>query len=395
MEDENDINQMADNLINNALEGFQNQINNYTEKLLNEQIKPKLVQYNKNLNNQIENYTQVMLNKVINDKDFILRNKKIDLKEMDLPPLTRLAKLDNTNYLTNLILQCLSNTRCIISYFFNEKKEGKILQNSKNNPNGTYLCPSFLKLLDNLWKNNIYQPKEIHEILIKLMENKYNSLNPGQILNFIILELHKELISSKDFLEKPDGNFDEKRGYDHFIKYFNHYKSKLSVEFFATFIIIKKPPGKPNFYIFETSPVIDIYLDNGNSPVLSLENNFKDLFKNFNEQMNQGYIQKSMYNIAKQLIININRGNNQRIFTYPLTLESKNLLYNNSDIGKYDLYCVIMKENNKYLALIKNFINSKWYEYKDEEIKLVNDANKIINKRNALLLIYQKQNIKY
>ena len=33
------------------------------------------------------------------------------------------------------------------------------------------------------------------------MENKYNSLNPGQILNFIILELHKELISSKDFLE--------------------------------------------------------------------------------------------------------------------------------------------------------------------------------------------------
>ena len=54
-----------------------------------------------------------------------------------------------------------------------------------------------------------------------------------------------------------------------------------------------------------------------------------------------------------------------------------------------------MKENNKYLALIKNFVNSKWYEYNDEEIKLVNDANKIINKRNALLLIYQKQNIKY
>ena len=185
MEDENDINQMADNLINNALEGFQNQINNYTQKIINEQIKPKLAQYNNDLNNQIENYTHLVVNKIINDKDFILRNKRIDLNEMELPPLTRLAKLDNTNYLTNLILQCLSNTKCLISYFFNQEKERKILQNSINNPNGTYLCPSFLKLLDNLWKNNIYQPKEIHEILIKLMKNKYNSLNPGQILNFI------------------------------------------------------------------------------------------------------------------------------------------------------------------------------------------------------------------
>ena len=152
----------------------------------------------------------------------------------------------------------------------------------------------------------------------------------------------------------------------------------------------------PNFYIFETGPIIDIYLDNGNSPVLSLENNFKELFKNYNEQMNQGYIKKSIYNIANQLIININRGNNQRTFTYPITLESKFLLEKNINIGKYDLYGVIIKENNKYLAYIKNFIKqdkikNNWYEYKDEEIKLINDENKIINKRNALLLIYQKQ----
>ena len=397
MEDENDNNQMTDNLINKALEGFQNQINNYTEKLLNEQINPKLDKYNHTLQNQMENYTQKMITKIINDKDFILRKKEINLNEINIPPLISLKQLDNTNYLINLILQYLSNSHYLISYFFNPQKENKILQNSKNNPNGTYLCPIFLKLLDNLWKNNIYQPKEIHEILKKLMKNDYNSLNPGQILNFIISELHKELISSNDFLEKPDGNFDEKKGYENFCNYFNYYKSKLSVEFFATIEIIKKPPHRPNFYLFEATPIIEIYLDNINEPFLSLENNFKDLFKNYNEQMNQGYIKKSIFNIANQLIININRGNNQKTFSYPKILESKSLVDNNYDLGKYDLFCVIMKENNnfnnKYYAYIKNFINNNWYEYKDEKIRLVNDENGIVNKKNALLLIYQKQTI--
>ena len=48
------------------------------------------------------------------------------------------------------------------------------------------------------------------------MKNDYNSLNPGLILNFIISELHKKLISSNGFLEKSDRNFDEKKGYEHF-----------------------------------------------------------------------------------------------------------------------------------------------------------------------------------
>ena len=132
------------------------------------------------------------------------------------------------------------------------------------------------------------------------------------------------------------------------------------MEFFATIEIIKKPPGKPNFDLFEATPIIEIYLDNINRPVLSLENNFKDLFKNYNDQMNQGYIKKSIFNIANQLIININRANNQKSFSYPKIFESKSLLENNYDLGKYDLFSVIVKENinfnNKYYAYIKNFI---------------------------------------
>ena len=389
MEDENEYNndKFTEMEIKKVLDASKNGINNYEQKLLDEQ-KRKLDLSYQNINNQVENFTQVMMSHFINN-DIILRHKEINLKEINIPPLTSLKKLDNTNYLINLILQYLSNSYYLISYFFNPQKENKILQNSKNNQNGIYLCPPFLKLLDNLWKNNIYQPKEIHETLKKIMKNDYNSINPGQILNFIILELHKELIFDKKFLEKPDGNFDKIKGYENFLKYVNYYKSKLSVEFFSTFKIIKKPPGMPNFYLFDTSPVIEIYLDNGNSPDLSLENNFKDLFKNHNEQINQGYIKKTIFYLPNQLIININRGNSHRTLLYPKILESKYLL-ENMDLGKYVLFCVIIKENN-YYAYIKNFINKNWYEYKDEVIKSVNDENKVINKKNALLLIYQKQ----
>ena len=393
MEEENNINQLIENLSKDKLEQFKNEINICQNIFIN-QINEKFQKFDQAFNFQIEKYNQQIKNKLIDD---MLRKKEINIEELKIPPLISLKKLDNTNYLINLILQYLSNVKLLVLYFLSQKNENKIHQNSNNNPAGIYLCPAFQKLLDNLWKgaNNIYQPKEIHEILKKLMNNEYNSSNPGKFLEFIILKLHEELKSNKFFLEKPDGNFEEKKAYDQFDTYFHHYKTKASVEFFATIEIIKKPPNMPNFYSFETAPTIEINLDNAKRPNLSLEIDFKDLYKNYNEQINQGYIKKSIINIPNQLIININRGNNQKNFVYPLILEIKCIL-EKSDLVKnelsnlYDLYGVIMKNNQDYYAYLKNCINSKWYFYKDEVIQLVNDENDVINEKKAILLIYRK-----
>ena len=262
------------------------------------------------------------------------------------------------------------------------------MKNLKNDPKGNYLCPAFLRLFDNLWKgtNPIYHPNEIHEIFKKNMKIDYNSSNSGKILNGIISVLHQELISdkNKEFLEKPGGNFNENEAKDQFETYFKLYKSKFSVQFFSTIKKIIKIPGEPNFYLFDSTPIIDLYLDNGKGNNLSLEKNFKELFQNYNEHIDQLLLTILPY----QLIININRGNNQKFFSYPRILECKYLLERDA-LEIYDLFGAIMENNNNHYAYLKNFINGKWYLYKDEIIELVKDENKIINERKALLIIYQ------
>ena len=77
----------------------------------------------------------------------------------------------------------------------NPDKEKKILQKSKNNPHGDYLGPSFLKLLDYLWKSNQneYSPNEIHNSLKKIMKI-YNLDDAGLIIKNILNQLNEELI---------------------------------------------------------------------------------------------------------------------------------------------------------------------------------------------------------
>ena len=387
MDENNNINQLIEILSQNKLEEFKNEINNYQNNLIN-QINKKFEQFDKTFNKHIEMYNEQIKNKMINNDD-ILRKKQINLKEIKIPPLICLKKLDNTNYLINLLLQYLSNIYSLVIYFFNQNKENKILQNSKNDPTGNYLCPTFLKLLDNLWKgtNKIYDPKEIHKTLKNLKKIDYNSPNPGKILKDIIIILHRELISDKDkqFLEKPRGNNDKKVASDQFDTYNEFYKSKISIQFFSTIKKVIKNQDMPKFYLYDTIPIIEIYLDKGKGHNLSLENDFKDLFKNYNEQIEKISITKLPF----QLVININRGNNQKKLSYPKILECECLL-DNKVKGNFDLYGVIMKNNNNnYYAYLKNCINSKWYLYKDEVIQIIYDENNVINEREALLLAYQ------
>ena len=78
------------------------------------------------MNFQIEKYNQQIKNKLIDD---MLRKKEINIEELKIPPLISLKKLDNTNYLINLILQYLSNVKLLVLYFLSQKNENKMSEN--------------------------------------------------------------------------------------------------------------------------------------------------------------------------------------------------------------------------------------------------------------------------
>ena len=102
----------------------------------------------------------------------------------------------------------LSNIKLIVLYYLNPSKEEKILKKSKENPNNIYLGPSFLKLLDHLWKNDKkeYTPFEIHNNLKKLMLDNYNTNDSSIIINYILNKLHEEI----NFNQKNDNKEENK-----------------------------------------------------------------------------------------------------------------------------------------------------------------------------------------
>jgi hypothetical protein len=127
----------------NIMNQKQEEILNGLEKKIDDLIKNKKLSEKNNINNN--NYYE--------DDDKILRKKEIDFQNLKEPNLVYLSFLQNTNPLINIVLQCLSNIKDVSFYYLNPEKEEKILKKSKDNPNNTYLGPSFLTLLDHLWKS--------------------------------------------------------------------------------------------------------------------------------------------------------------------------------------------------------------------------------------------------
>ena len=100
------------------------------------------------------------------------------------------------------------------------------------------------------------------------------------------------------------------------------------------------------------------------------------------------------------LIINLNRKNDfflERNIKYKkhLNLKIENKVF------KYELISVIYNVNEnllhkyyddnrpKYIAYCNNFLDGKWYLYSENEIKLIQNENQILDGQKALLLIYK------
>ncbi len=387
--DEKSINEVCDSIMNNLNYQFQ-----IYQNSISQSINQKLSELDNVINQQIDIYTNNIINELIIDA--------VNIDKIKSPNLINLKIFDNTNFLIDLILLYFSNIDRLSRYYLKPKHEELILRKSKQDPTGIYLSPSYLKLINNLWKGTktTYDPSEIHEKLKILMQNDYNSTNPGIIINFIVYQLHKELNFNNNMIQ-PEWNYNMQNAFQSFGNYFKANYNEILDEFFSSIRIQKTTSQNIPMFLYQFTVVFNLYLNNINETVLSLEHHFKNLYININDRIkycmnNEIFNGKTIYSIPKIFILNINRNKNKKqFFNYPLELYNNNIIENNGQQqAKYELYCVIISKyiNNKniFYAYIRNIINHKWYLYSKDGINLVNNENEVIDGQNASLLIYQK-----
>ena len=399
----------AENLWKNELERlFSEKINESLLDLM-KNIDSKFIDYEKKLNVSIkennnnsmlnsspsQNTNQSLLSSNISNNP-ILNSKKIDLNKIN-KMYVKINLLKDTNPLINLIIQCLTNIKTFCAYYVNPKKEEKILSKSKQNPNGVYFGPSYLKLLIDIWGNQRgeYSPIEIHKVLKELMRNNYNSNNSGFIMKFILDKLFWEL--------NPDNNQQINLEY---VKNVDNLPNNKILNASYSYISAKKIcvscHNIDKYYI--VSPVINIYLDanNGKSNNFNLENNLNELLIERGKEkiIDNCIVCKSQqeFNIIKYfntpseiIIYYIDRKydpNHNISLSYGFSMMFKD--------KKYRLVTVIKDlPSNKddscsYIAYIRSFSNHNWYSYDNRDIKLCNNGNEISDDKYASLLIYAR-----
>ena len=132
---------------------------------------------------------------------FQQQNQKniITCKSFKTPPLIGLENIGATCYM-NATLQCMSQTEILTNYFLNENNINKILNNNiaKQNPNLPQLSPSYLNLINNLWKSKNkkwFSPTEFRK-KIAIMNDLFKEGLPNDakdLVSFILMQLHEEL----------------------------------------------------------------------------------------------------------------------------------------------------------------------------------------------------------
>ena len=369
-------------------------------------------------NNNLENKNKE--NKI--EKDENLRKKEINFNILKTPPLINITYLENMNPLINIILLCLSNIEYLVYYYLNSSKESKILHKSKEDSKNIYLNPSFLDYLDHFWKSNKkeFVPIEIHDILKKLMLENYNTNDPSIIVDYLLKKLDEELKINNKNNNIEDINPSERFNEHNIIKkYFNNFsnnRTHISDIFYSTIKIKKLCQNckRQPLYYFESTPVINIYLEEkNNNNYLTFENDLKNILmkkEEYNIKENciicsseqTMNVIKDIYSFSVVLIININREkdpNNNILFKYPENFDGNKIINNKIiKMPNYELITIIKKVKNnncnnfEYISYYKNFIDKCWYSYNNQKKEILNNdyKNFIFDDKNTCMLIYSK-----
>ena len=127
----------------------------------------------------------------------------ITCKSFKKPPLIGLENIGSTCYM-NATLQCFSQTELLTNYFLNENNTNKIYNNNiaKENPNSYQLSPSYLNLINNLWKaqnKKSFPPTEFRKKLANMNPLFKEGLpnDAKDLVTYILTQLHTELNLNK------------------------------------------------------------------------------------------------------------------------------------------------------------------------------------------------------
>lgn len=391
----------------------ENEIDKEINQLWENELKKNFVDL---LNSKFENSFKELDNKLDLHEKQIIKNieqliktiKTDDIKSKMNKICTNLVYENNTNYLVNLVLICLSNIEPLVSFCLGYEKN-ELLEKIKLKDN---IFALLVELFNNLWLNkNNYRPNKIHNLLIKLDKKKYSSQDPGNIISFILLQLNKELNFNNIINNNNNkvNKYVKEDVFNNFQETIKKNKTKISEMFFVNYQIKKTCENYAESYSCMQMPIINLYIQKRDTNSLVKNPLFKDLSlnENFGFLLNDNIdvVEKCDICGIEQLfkINNMIIGLNNTILIINLNREKdpshdrdihfkENLVLKVSNVKiKYELLCVLNKNNiNEYNAYCKNFFDHCWYVYNKEYYKNVDDYKDIFNGQKALLLIYKK-----
>ena len=288
-----------------------------------------------------------------------LKKKKQSLtcKSFKIPPLIGLQNIGSTCYM-NATLQCFSHTEVLTNYFLNENNYNKIYNNNiaKINPQSLQLSPSYLDLINNLWrkKHKYYPPTEFRKRLADMnplfVEGTPNDAK--DLLTYLLMQLHEELNLINGNNNNNDDNinidqYNEQIILQNFVKsFFGMNKSILSDHFFgiqeSKFLCL----GCEKKNINKMNPPIKYNFQTFNFLVFPLEE--IRIFKNNNNMMNNMQMVNNMNNNQFNMMNNMNMnmfpfnnfGNNNMIINN-IIIQNNN---NPNTVNIYDCFDYFQKD---------------------------------------------------
>lgn len=385
--------------------------------MVNLTAEQKIELINKQMNDASKNLINNMSKKIEESKSEI--KKRILEKKMIMQsyPFKRVVPrfiiIKNSdevqNFIIDEILFCLANLETIAEFCFEQGNDKQQFLMKFQGLNNFLIC--FMKLMTEMrdLKDNIVGSISIGPIhsQLKIFLNNYISQDPGFLISKILEKLNEDIN-----LPGNNGN--------------NKYRNLIDKNFSVS-LKTKKTCSRCNYsldILNEKKYVIDLFLKKPENYV-NFQEELKSIFKsllisgrrNIQERkcVSCGQImndEKSIENLKKYLIININREedpeNNMKIDynnpfilfdekenkKYELILALVDLKTNTNQLNENEI--ININESNKmtFKIYFKNFINGKNYvfSYENKETEIPENLHQAIKGCNPNLLIFKRIN---
>jgi len=357
---------------------------------------------NMNNNNQMNgnNNFGVQMSNMKNNNQMNVNEQKYSFSRYQKAAKTGLKNLGDTSYL-NAVLQLLGSVRNLSSYFVNPKNK-KDFESKANTIPLTYvihrLFTHFYPYPEKPNPEN-YDPQVLWNVLGQYNQvyKSTNRRNPNDLINFLLINLHRELNTCKTKfmtkMDRTDKNLVIKNGLGDFGKSNNSIISNS----FHWFEIKSKFcfNCKINFYDFNNYEIFELDIKGANEKYKA-PFTLTDCLKNQTQKFQQlfcekcgGYqnftIETKIFSSPIYFIFSLNRGNlDQNLLNINFKLEEKiditQYLDKQGAFSQYELSGVVSVclSKNKYVCFGKSPVDKQWYIYDDSNVSNSN-INEVIN----------------